>query len=61
VAGTWLTPQNKARTSLEVCEMNTTRGFGHLLITAEDLGRTMMANDLILVGDGAGFQVCKRP
>jgi hypothetical protein len=60
VAGTWLTPQKKARSSLEVCEMNTTRCFGPLLITVEDLGRTMMTNDLILMGDGAGFQVCKR-
>jgi hypothetical protein len=41
--------------------MNCTRGFGLLLITAEDLGRTLEANDLILVGDGAGFQVLSRP
>jgi hypothetical protein len=41
--------------------MNIARGFGPLLITAEDLGRTLMANDLNLVGDGAGFQVHNRP
>jgi hypothetical protein len=41
--------------------MNNTRDFGPMLITAEDLRRTMEANDLILVGDGAGFQVLNRP
>ncbi|KAK1646516.1 hypothetical protein QYE76_064321 [Lolium multiflorum] len=61
VAGAWLTPQKKARTTLEICDMNTTRGFGPMLITAEDLRRTLEANDLILVGDGAGFQVLNRP
>ena len=54
VAGAWLTPQEKARSTLEICDMNSTRGFGPLLITAE-------ANDLILEGDGAGFQVHSRP
>jgi hypothetical protein len=48
VAGTWLTPQKKARSSLEVCDMNSTRGFGPMLITAEDLSRSLQANDLIL-------------
>jgi hypothetical protein len=61
VAGAWLTPQKRARTALEVCTMNNTRGFGPMLITAEELRRTMEANDLILVGDGAGFQVLNRP
>jgi hypothetical protein len=31
-----------------------------MLITAEDLSRTLQANDLILVGDGAGFQFLNR-
>jgi hypothetical protein len=60
VAGTWLTPQKKARSTLEVCNVNSTRGLGPMLITAEDLSRTLQANDLILVGDGAGFQVLNR-
>jgi hypothetical protein len=41
--------------------MNITRGFGPMLITAEDLTRTLEANDLIVVGDGAGFKVLSRP
>jgi hypothetical protein len=60
VAGAWLTPQKKARSTLEVYDMNIARGFGPMLITAEDLVRTLEANDLILVGDGAGFQVLNR-
>jgi hypothetical protein len=54
VAEAWLTPQKKARSTLEICDMNTTRGFGNLR-------RILEANDLILVGDGAGFQVLNRP
>jgi hypothetical protein len=61
VAGAWLTPQKRAMTALEVCTMNNPRGFGPMMITAEELRRTMEANDLILVGDGAGFQVLTRP
>jgi hypothetical protein len=61
VAGAWLTPQKKARSTLDVCDMNITRGFGPMLITAEDLARTLEANDLILMGDGAGFKVLYRP
>jgi hypothetical protein len=61
VAGAWLTPQKKVRSTLEVCDMNSTRGFGPMLITDEDLVRILEANDLILVGDGAGFKVLKRP
>lgn len=33
--------------------MNRVRGFGPMLITAEDLARTLEANALMLVGDGA--------
>jgi hypothetical protein len=61
VTGAWLTPQKRARSILEVCDMNNTRGFGPMLITAEDLRRTLEANVIILVGDGAGFQVLNRP
>jgi hypothetical protein len=32
-----------------------------MLITAEDLARTLEANDLFLVGNGAGFRVLDRP
>jgi hypothetical protein len=38
--------------------MNIARGFGPMLIIAEDLARTLEANDLM--GDGAGFQVLNR-
>jgi hypothetical protein len=41
--------------------MNITRGFGPMLTTAEDLARILEANNLILVGDGAGFRVLDRP
>jgi hypothetical protein len=61
VAGAWLAPQKKARSSLEVCDMSRVRGFGPMLITAEDLARTLEANTLMLVGDGAGFKVLERP
>jgi hypothetical protein len=61
VAGAWLIPQKKARSSLEVCDMNMVRGFGPMLITSEDLARTLEANALMLVGDGAGFKVLERP
>jgi hypothetical protein len=44
-----------------VCDMNMVRGFGPMLITAEDLARTLEANVLMLVGDGAGFKVLERP
>jgi hypothetical protein len=60
VAGSWVIPQKRARTTLEVCEMNSSRGFGPMLMTAEDLARTLDANDLVLVGDGALFQVLDR-
>jgi hypothetical protein len=60
VAGSWVIPQKKARTTLEVCDMNSSRGFGPMLMTAEDLARTLEANDLVLVGDGACFQVMDR-
>jgi hypothetical protein len=32
-----------------------------MLIMAEDLSRTLEANTLVLVGDGAGFKVLERP
>jgi hypothetical protein len=61
VAGAWLTLQKKARSTQEVCETNSMRGFGPMLITAEDLARMLEANALMLVGDGAGFKVLERP
>jgi hypothetical protein len=41
--------------------MNMVREFGTMLITAEDLARTLEANALMLVGDGACFKVLERP
>jgi hypothetical protein len=35
--------------------MNRVRGFGPMLIMSEDLARTLEANALMLVGDGACF------
>jgi hypothetical protein len=61
VAGAWLTPQKRERSTLEVCDMNRVQGFGPMLITAEDLARTLEANALMLVSDGAGFKVLERP
>ncbi|KAK1679563.1 hypothetical protein QYE76_040411 [Lolium multiflorum] len=48
VAGAWLTPQKRARTTLEVCDINCTRGLGPMLITAEELKRTLEDNELFL-------------
>jgi hypothetical protein len=41
--------------------MNSTRGFGPMLTITEDLARTLKADDLILVDDGAGFKVLSHP
>jgi hypothetical protein len=61
VAGTWLSPEKRARTALKVCTMNHERGSRPLLITATDLERTLGANALMLVGDGEGFRVLNMP
>jgi hypothetical protein len=61
VVGAYLTPEKKARTMLEVCNFNGARGLGPMLITAEDLARTLGANVLMLVGDSDGFRVLERP
>jgi hypothetical protein len=61
VTGPGLTPEKRAKTTLEVCPMNHERGSGPLLITAADLARTLRANPLMLVGDGKGFMVLYRP
>jgi hypothetical protein len=61
VTGAWLTPEKKARTVLEVCDMNCERGMGPTLITVADPARTLGANVLMLVGDGEGFRVLERP
>jgi hypothetical protein len=42
----WPTPENKTRMTLEVCNLNGVRGLGSMLITAEDLARTLDANAL---------------
>jgi hypothetical protein len=49
------------RTSLEVCNLNGVRGLGPMLITAEDLARTLGVNALMLVGHGEGFRDLERP
>jgi hypothetical protein len=61
VVGTWLTPERKARTELEVCVLNQNRGADEpLKITTADLARTLKANALMMVGDGDGFWVLTR-
>jgi hypothetical protein len=58
VAGSWLTPEKKARTEQEVIIHNQMEG-AELKITAGDLARTLVANDLLLIGDGESFKVIK--
>jgi hypothetical protein len=58
VAGSWLTPEKKARTEQEVFLHNQMEG-AELKITAGDLARTLMANGLMLFGDGESFKVIK--
>jgi hypothetical protein len=58
VAGSWLTPEKKARTEQEVILHNQMEG-AELKITARDLARTLVANGLLLIGDGESFKVIK--
>jgi hypothetical protein len=58
VAGSWLTPEKKARTEQEVILHNQLEG-SDLKITAGDLARTLVANGLVLFGDGESFKVIK--
>jgi hypothetical protein len=58
VAGSWLTPEKKARTEQEVILHNQLEG-SDLKITAGDLARTLVANGLMLIGDGESFKVIK--
>jgi hypothetical protein len=58
VAGSWLTPEKKARTEQEITLHNQMEG-AELKITAGDLARTLMANGLVLIGDGERFKVIK--
>jgi hypothetical protein len=58
VAGSWLTPEKKARTEQEITLHNQMKGV-ELKITTGDLARTLMANGLVLIGDGESFKVIK--
>jgi hypothetical protein len=58
VAGSWLTLEKKPRTEREINLHNQTEG-AELKITAGDLPRTLMANGLVLIGDGERFKVVK--
>jgi hypothetical protein len=58
VAGSWLTPEKKAKTEQEVFLQNQLGG-ADLKITAGDLVRTLVANGLMLIGDGESFKVIK--
>jgi hypothetical protein len=58
VAGSWLTPEKKARKEQEITLHNQMEG-AELKITAGDLARTLVANGLMLIGDGERFKVIK--
>jgi hypothetical protein len=58
VAGSWLTPEKRLRTEQEINLHNQLEG-AELKITAGDLARTLMANGLVLIGDGERFKVIK--
>jgi hypothetical protein len=58
VAGSWLTLEKKARTEQEVT-LHNQMGGAELKITAGDLARTLVANGLMLIGDGESFKVIK--
>jgi hypothetical protein len=58
VAGSWLTPEKKARTEQEITLHNQMEG-AELKITTGVLARTLMANGLVLIGDGERFKVIK--
>jgi hypothetical protein len=58
VAGSWLTPEKRLRTEHEINLHNQMEGV-ELKITAGDLARTLMANGLVLIGDGEHFKVIK--
>jgi hypothetical protein len=58
VAGSWLTPEKKARIEQEITLHNQMEGV-ELKITAGDLARTLVANGLMLFGDGESFKVIK--
>jgi hypothetical protein len=58
VAGSWLTPEKRLRTEQEINLHNQMEG-AELKITVGDLARTLMANSLVLIGDGERFKVIK--
>jgi hypothetical protein len=58
VAKSWLTPEKKTRIEQEITLHNQMEG-AELKITAGDLTRTLMANSLVLIGDGESFKVIK--
>jgi hypothetical protein len=58
VAGSWLTLEKKARTEQDITLHNQMEG-AELKITAGDLARTLVANVLMLIGDGESFKVIK--
>jgi hypothetical protein len=57
-AGSWLTPEKRLRTEQEITLHNQMEGT-ELKITAWDLARTLVANGLVLIGNGECFKVIK--
>jgi hypothetical protein len=58
VAESLLTPEKRLRKEQEITLHNQMEG-AELKITAGDLARTLMANGLVLIGDGERFKVIK--
>jgi hypothetical protein len=58
VAGAWMILEKKLRTENKI-NIHNQVGGDDLKITAEDLARTLTANDLVLIGDGERFKVIK--
>jgi hypothetical protein len=56
VAGAWVTPEKKLRTESEINVHSQTED-GNWKISTDDLTRTLMANGLVLIGNGEHFKV----
>jgi hypothetical protein len=56
-----LTPEKRAMTALEVCNVNREKELGSLLIIVGDMAWTLGANALMLVRYDEGFRVLHRP
>jgi hypothetical protein len=61
MAGAWVKPEKQLKSHHELLLMNLSSSeSGHLRISAQDLARTLKANDLELVVDGECFRMVQR-